>query len=1106
MQPIQTAEILNPPEDINVTKILHVYLENMSISDGLDDIDNSLNHFIKIIGRPQAQADPVQISKSDSLKQKLEAIRDYNLTLKTTLEKQESFKVLIKQALECYKEYFLIKFSKDNTPENCDPDIKKILSNFDDNQPFFQSLSTIDDNDISLKLFTKFLNEYLAKLAISAESKINDNNPDQDESEQKKHIDKIKTTLLTFPGGVSRGETIPFACLVGTIQRLQDVIFSLNDSSQELISVNGKVKIFAAQLTPKAIPGDEIHIPSCLLGSLTMDEKKIKEIDIFHNLPKKNIELIEILSFCHSFSEKVKKDLLYPRSVLISNYGLLLEKEVKDENGNKVIKYEEFKSFLEIPELSGFKIDGYGLVNSDAVFEEYTIENSNLISLEQFKEKYLKIPTEKFEEESLRISTLPKIDYLRYIPDPKDLFKISGLVVSIEDEKIKTLIDLFPGKIEKGDDSRIGGVKSLTSEFSGEIKDSTAESEAQDEIAKKSKMFAGLITLRNIFDGYITSINTYSYFLKFDDEFQKKTGETFEDFFFEKELNTRDTSKAPTLKVKAEFSEQESFLEDLKNKIEIQKIAFVENKIFYACIHGLNEQDGLNEQEFRRLIGMVPNLNWKREGKTPLHIACEKGHAKIVEALIRADDINLNEIDEDGDSSLHIACMEGHTEIVKALIGAGADRDVTDSQGKTPLGIACAMGWTEVVKALIEAGADLNKGNMWGETPLQHACVSGHTKIVEALIGADDINLNEVVLYRQTPLTTACEMGHTEIVKKLLEKNADPNIQGSFGNPIMNASFRGKTEIVEILLQHKDINLNIRNKEEDTALFFALKPEGQRNTKTPTREFLEEKEKIALILLNKMDLSQLDAHNKNNSTALTMASQNGFANLVKELIKRGANVIKADKDGDTPVIMAAQFGHIEILKTLLKSGAEPNIKNIKGETAMILARKKGRIEILRTLLESGAEPNIDILDRDGSIMEIENPEIKELIEKYKVTSDIFSESHNIQTLIENINSFKEEDLMEAKSFSFQSKELKLNAIGIINLYKFHKSNTTEVDMIDSGLEEAINSLHRKIKKTNEAPSTHATISRETSMFIEEGGPVAGIKRSASAAGFEPGRR
>ncbi len=65
---------------------------------------------------------------------------------------------------------------------------------------------------------------------------------------------------------------------------------------------------------------------------------------------------------------------------------------------------------------------------------------------------------------------------------------------------------------------------------------------------------------------------------------------------------------------------------------------------------------------------------------------------------------------------------------------------------------------------------------------------------------------------------------------------------------------------------------------------------------------------------------------------MMIASGNGFTEIVKMLLEKGANVNAQDKTviGLTPLMIAADEGHSETVKMLLDKGADKDFKNPYG--------------------------------------------------------------------------------------------------------------------------------------------------------------------------------
>jgi hypothetical protein len=68
------------------------------------------------------------------------------------------------------------------------------------------------------------------------------------------------------------------------------------------------------------------------------------------------------------------------------------------------------------------------------------------------------------------------------------------------------------------------------------------------------------------------------------------------------------------------------------------------------------------------------------------------------------------------------------------------------------------------------------------------------------------------------------------------------------------------------------------------------------------------------------------------STTLMGASWRGYLEVVRSLLKRGAEVNKAGKYGQTPLYMASQKGHSEVVQALLGAEADVNKASDYGQT------------------------------------------------------------------------------------------------------------------------------------------------------------------------------
>ncbi len=107
--------------------------------------------------------------------------------------------------------------------------------------------------------------------------------------------------------------------------------------------------------------------------------------------------------------------------------------------------------------------------------------------------------------------------------------------------------------------------------------------------------------------------------------------------------------------------------------------------------------------------------------------------------------------------------------------------------------------------------------------------------------------------------------------------------------------------------------------------------------------------------------TEIDVRTKGpyRQTALMLAAQYGDAEIVGELLKRGAEVNAVDANGDTALHYTAQFHQPRVMKILLEAGADPNIQDKWKQTALISSAGNfnGFTEPhgVRFILEKGAD-------------------------------------------------------------------------------------------------------------------------------------------------------
>jgi ankyrin repeat protein len=88
------------------------------------------------------------------------------------------------------------------------------------------------------------------------------------------------------------------------------------------------------------------------------------------------------------------------------------------------------------------------------------------------------------------------------------------------------------------------------------------------------------------------------------------------------------------------------------------------------------------------------------------------------------------------------------------------------------------------------------------------------------------------------------------------------------------------------------------------------------------------------------------------------ASPNRYTEIVKLLLDKGADINERDSDNATALLRASQNGLMEVVKLLLNKGADVNVRNINDATPLMVASTGGHTEIVKLLLVKGADLNV----------------------------------------------------------------------------------------------------------------------------------------------------
>ena len=158
----------------------------------------------------------------------------------------------------------------------------------------------------------------------------------------------------------------------------------------------------------------------------------------------------------------------------------------------------------------------------------------------------------------------------------------------------------------------------------------------------------------------------------------------------------------------------------------------------------------------------------KRPDFSGLHCASFFGIIEAVAGFIEVESCDINKRDCVGNTPLMWAARNGHERVVEILLRQ--DNVIPDKpckKGQTPLWNASRNGHEGIVKILLGRDVNPDRPNKYGQTPLWSAACTGHEEVVKLLLGLGDVNPDMPDDEGQTPFMLAAKYGHAGVMALL---------------------------------------------------------------------------------------------------------------------------------------------------------------------------------------------------------------------------------------------------------------------------------------------------------------------------------------------------
>lgn len=256
--------------------------------------------------------------------------------------------------------------------------------------------------------------------------------------------------------------------------------------------------------------------------------------------------------------------------------------------------------------------------------------------------------------------------------------------------------------------------------------------------------------------------------------------------------------------------------------------------------------------------------------------------------------------------------------------------------------------------------------NRSGYTPLFVALIAGNIKCVEAILTAEHLDLEAKDAKGNSIYHICAEYNSLESMRVLLSKKEQQFVEPLFiknnkeETPIHTATIFGNLDIIKMVIDKLNNGISSietylisKNKEGKTCFHIAC----QKGFFNIIEYFLRD-----LKIYYFMD--QID---RDFNTPLILAAVNGHLSIVEILLEHGADLNAKNRQGSTALELSCRKGFFEISKVLIsrysimQAGGHHEAGVGIAEYPLHIACFEGAYEVVELLLSKGAE--IDVLNR-----------------------------------------------------------------------------------------------------------------------------------------------
>ncbi|XP_063923663.1 serine/threonine-protein phosphatase 6 regulatory ankyrin repeat subunit C-like [Zophobas morio] len=364
----------------------------------------------------------------------------------------------------------------------------------------------------------------------------------------------------------------------------------------------------------------------------------------------------------------------------------------------------------------------------------------------------------------------------------------------------------------------------------------------------------------------------------------------------------------------------------------------------YACENNLTKT-------LRSLILRETKMNIRsRNGKLPIHLELEKGHSDCLKHIAQT-----YVLDKDGRLPLHYACEDGDLGVTEILLTNGAKVDIPDGDGRLPIHYACKHGTLNLVELLVTNGAKFDVPDRGGQLPMHYACRNGRWgRDLILFLCKKDAKVNVSDGDGRLPIHYACKHGRLNLVELLVTNGSKFDVPDRGGQLPMHYAYRNDRWGCGIILFlcKKGAKVDVPDGDGQLPIHYACK-HGTLNL-------------VELLVTNG---SKFDVRDRGGQLPMHYACRNNWwgYNIMLFLCKKGAKVDVPDGDGQLSIHYACQRRDLNMVELLATNGAIFDVPDRGGQLPMHYACRNvvWGSDIILFLCKKGAK--VDVPDGDGQL-------------------------------------------------------------------------------------------------------------------------------------------